>query len=466
MNLPRVLHEVKQRRAPLWVGALALFVALVPVYLFSVDIRASWGASITGDEPFYLIATQSLLQDGDFDTSNQFANASYETFFDHADGLWRQSVARADGALLSPHNPGLSVLLLPGFAVGGLLGAQVQMILIAAATFALTFVFVARLTRFPRVAWGSVLAVALTAPAFVYSSAIYPEVPAALAVVVALLLLQPAPIVGPRRAVLVVLALTALPWLGIKYAPLVVVIGLYAAWRQTPRARLVMLVGGLVSGLAYIWFHISVYGGLTPYGLNLVYAGQSTVGITSAHIEFLERAYRLWGLFIDQRFGIGRWAPVLLVSAVATPLLWKSGSAARLVLALFAAQILAATFIAITMMGWWFPGRTLITVLPLAALPVAYAWQASRPALRAVIVVAALYSVAITIAFALAGHAREVTSAVNPFDLRSAIFTIPTALFPNYTSWTAHTWVTTALWLAVPASALVILASRRARPRL
>jgi hypothetical protein len=83
-----------------------------------------------------------------------------------------------------------------------------------------------------------------------------------------------------------------------------------------------------------------------------------------------------------------------------------------------------------------------------------------------VIVVAALYSVAITIAFALAGHAREVTSAVNPFDLRSAIFTIPTVLFPNYTSRTAHTWVMTALWLAVPASALVILASRRARPRL
>ena len=32
-----------------------------------LDIRASRGAFITGDEPFYLVTTQSLLSDGDLD---------------------------------------------------------------------------------------------------------------------------------------------------------------------------------------------------------------------------------------------------------------------------------------------------------------------------------------------------------------------------------------------------------------
>ena len=111
------------RRRGLPLSAAALFILLAVVYVFSIDIRASRGASITGDEPFYLLTTQSLLQDGDLDLINQYENRSYESFFDHPDGLWRQSVPSADGRLLSPHNPGLSVLLVPGFALGGLLGS-------------------------------------------------------------------------------------------------------------------------------------------------------------------------------------------------------------------------------------------------------------------------------------------------------------------------------------------------------
>lgn len=456
MSPPAAWSRTKSSRVPLWAGALAMFIVLVPLYTLSIDMRASWGASITGDEPFYLITTQSLLQDGDLDTSNQFASSAYESFFDHTGGLWRQSIPRADGALLSPHNPGLSVLLLPGFAVGGLLGAQVEMVLIAAATFALTFVLVARLTRSLLVAWVSVLAVALTAPAFVYSSEIYPEVPAALAVVIALVIVRSTGSVGRWRAVALVLVLTTLPWLGAKYVPLVAVLGVYSIWRATSGARVVMLVSGLLSAACYIWFHMNVFGGLTPYSVNIVYAGRTTTGIVGAHFEFLDRTYRLWGLFIDQRFGVGRWAPLLLVGAVAAPLLWKQTGSPRLVLALLLIQLLSATFIAITMMGWWFPGRTLMAVLPLAGLPVAYAWIRAGLLVKVAIAGAALYSVAVTTALALAGHAREVAVAVNPFDMESPIFTIPAFLFPNYMSWTLHTWVATTIWLGAIGAVIAI----------
>ena len=106
-------------------AAAALFLALVAVYLFSAGIRATRGASITGDEPFYVLTTQSIIEDGDLDLRNQYAARSYESFFDHPDGLWKQSIPLPDGRLLSPHNPGLSALVIPGFALGGLAGAQV-----------------------------------------------------------------------------------------------------------------------------------------------------------------------------------------------------------------------------------------------------------------------------------------------------------------------------------------------------
>ena len=186
-------------------GALALFVLLVLVYCTSIDIRASRGASITGDEPFYLITTQSLLQDGDLDLRNQYATRSYESFFDHADGLWTQSVPLADGLLLSPHNVGLSLLALPGFAIDGLVGVQVQLVLIAALTWALAYVLALRLSGArPWLVWLATLAVALSATAYIYSSEVYPELPAGLALVGALLVatgrerLSPSQVLAPR----------------------------------------------------------------------------------------------------------------------------------------------------------------------------------------------------------------------------------------------------------------------------
>ena len=103
----------------LLLAAAALFRLLCLAYSFSIDIRATRGASITGDGPFCLLTTQSLLADGDFDLTNQYKAKSYESFFDHPGDLWRQSVPQADGDLLSPHNPGLSFLVIPGFGLGG-----------------------------------------------------------------------------------------------------------------------------------------------------------------------------------------------------------------------------------------------------------------------------------------------------------------------------------------------------------
>ncbi len=429
--------------------AVALFLFLAIVYVFSVDIRATRGASITGDEPFYLLTTQSLLADGDFDLRNQYDTRSYRSFFDHPDDLWFQSVPTEDGRLLSPHNPGLSILIIPGFAIGGLVGAQLQLLLLAATTLALAFVLADRLTGHRMFSWIVSLGVGLTGTAFIYSTEIYPEFPAGLALVAALLLVTRQARPGMADGLCLAVVLTIMCWLGAKYAPLALIVSAYYLLQADQPGRVALLLAGGTSAVFYAGFHLYQFGGLTPYGNDAVYAQWNTMEILGGHIEFGERYYRVWGLFIDRQFGIGRWAPLLLVAVPGMALLALGKGALRLILALALAQLLMATFVAITMMGWWFAGRTMLTVVPLLVIPIVLVvartslwWRISMAALG-------IYSVAITAGLATAGHAGEITIAVDPFEMAFPPFRGLSGLFPLYTWWTEETWWLTCFWLTL-----------------
>jgi len=455
-GIPRHRHATAWVvRHPLAFGAAAMLVLLVAVYSQSAPLRASRGASITGDEPFYLLTTQSLLDDGNLDLRGQYRRRSYTSFFDHPQGLWMQSLPRADGRLLSPHNPGLSVLLIPGFAWGGLRGAQTELLLLASLTFALTYVLVARLSGAPLISWFATLAVALTATAFVYATEIYPELPGALLLVTALLLMTGDARLGPGRVLLIGVVLSALAWLGIKYAPLIGLAGGYALLRTDGRGRVALIVMGAVAAGMYLWFQMVTFGALTPYSVNIVWAGDSTAAVVGAHVEFGDRIYRLWGLFIDRRFGVARWAPVLFLAVAGCTFLIRRRGLPRVILALIVVQILIATFVAITMMGWWFPGRTLVTVLPLFALPLALLLRHGRPWLRAAATVLATYSTLVAMLLAQATRRGEVTVAVNPFDLLAPLFERLSGFFPQYIGWGVETWLLTAAWLVAGAVVLV-----------
>ena len=433
----------------LLLAAVALFLLLSGAYAFSVDIRATRGASITGDEPFYLLTTQSLLADGDFDLRNQYESRSYKSFFDHPDDLWQQSVALPDGPLLSPHNPGLSVLVIPGFALGGLLGTQVQLLILAAATMSLAFVLADRLTGRRAVSWVVTLGVGLTATAFIYSSEIYPEFSAALTLVLSLLMVTRRHSLGVVDALLLSFLLSVMCWVGIKYAPLAMLVSAYFLLKANRPGRLALVVAGAASAGFFAWFHLHLFGGLTPYGVNVVYARWNTVDILGGHIEFGERYYRVWGLFIDRRFGIGRWAPLLLAAVPGMALLAVAGSAHRLLLSLIVVQMLIATFVAITMMGWWFPGRTLLTVLPLFVIPVVLLLLRTPLWGRITVVMLGVLTLATTYGLAVAGRSGEITIAVDPFDMGFPPFQGLAGLFPLYTWWTTETWWLTIFWLSL-----------------
>jgi hypothetical protein len=441
------------QRRPVLFGACGLFLLLVACYSFSIGLRATRGASITGDEPFYLLTTQSLLQDGNLDLREQYMRESYRSFFDHPDGLWKQSVPMADGTLLSPHQPGLSVLLLPGFGVAGLRGAQAELVLITALTFALAFVLTAKETGRPLLSWAVTALVALTATEFVYASEVYPEMPAALCIVLALLVLRS----GRNDAVggvVMAAPLVALAWLGEKYIPLGVTLAAFWLWQASNGGRMSFLGLSAVTGVIYVWFHLAFFGEFTAYSVNTVHEGASTLNVIESHVSVTDRAYRVFGLFIDRHFGLGHWAPLFLLVLPALPLLatgrradGQTGRVGRVVVALIVMQIGLATFMAITMMGWWFPGRTLVAVLPLFALVLTVLASRLDSPLWLGLLGLGAWSILNTVGLVMATRGGEVTLAVDPFLMDFGLFRWVAPLFPDYRSWGAETVGLTVGWL-------------------
>ena len=214
-------------------GAFFLFLILSAFYVFSIDIRATNGSSITADEPFYIVTTQSIIEDRDIDLNNQYEEKKYREWFDHPNELWSQSALTQDGRLLSPHNTGLSVFLVPGFLSAKLTGTQIQMLVTTALTFAVAYLLTLRLTGSLFFSWISTFIVGITPTAFVYSTEIYPEVPAGLALLLSLLIVTRQNTLGIRDSLIVLILMNAMIWLGIKYAPLTLIVCIVLLLRTT-----------------------------------------------------------------------------------------------------------------------------------------------------------------------------------------------------------------------------------------
>ena len=117
---------------------LDVLAGVLPAVVFSL---AAWGASPSlpgGDEPHYLVITQSLLRDGDLKIENNHQRGDYREYF--AGDLAPHSVRRGrNGEIYSIHAPGVPALIAPAFAIAGYHGAVVFLILLSAAGCALAW---------------------------------------------------------------------------------------------------------------------------------------------------------------------------------------------------------------------------------------------------------------------------------------------------------------------------------------
>ena len=421
----------------------------------AIPVRATDGARTTADEPQYLLSALSLAEDLDLDISDERAGGRYRPF--HEAGLPRQELPDDDGRAVSPHDPLLPVVLAVPMAVGGWVGAKLAMAAMAGALAAtLLWVAVRRFDVGPSVATVVVVAFAAASPLAVYGTQVYPELPAALAVTGAI-----AALTGPLRrggVALLVIAVVALPWLSVKYAPVAAVLaalGLVVLWRRGSRGTAAGVLAGLAgAGVCYLVVHQLVYGGWTVYASGDHFVG-GELTVMGHDPDYVGRSRRLVGLLLDRGFGLAAWQPgwLLLVPAVALVARRRPPHWAALLLPL-AAGWATATWVALTMHGWWWPGRQVVHVLPAAVLAVA--WWADRVALGRRLAAAALVVGAATYAFLVVeGWRRDLTLVVDFETTANPLSRAWRPVLPDYRNVTATTWVLQALWLLL--GALVVL---------
>jgi hypothetical protein len=358
---------------------LALWLLLFGVYAATIGLHAFGASDYGGDEPHYLLAAESIVEDGDVDVRDEYSQRAYAEFYPYE--LHRQGHT-TEGRLNEPHGFGFPLLIAPAYAIGGAKAVELFLAAIAALALALAYRLALRVAPDPW-ALGAALAVGLSPPFVAYGSAVYPELSAGAALAgAALLALRLHERIVRVEAFLCFALLGALPWLGTKFAPAGLVVaaagarGLWRARRRTLAIGAVEL--SLFSVALFVAFNEALYGGPTPYA-----AGTPGDGATDADFPggYLERSYRLVALFLDRDYGLLRWAPVFLLAFAGLWWLWRShrerlvqavpglrGSllAASLCAAALGTQLLVAAFVAPTMFGFWFPPRHLLAALPLA----------------------------------------------------------------------------------------------------
>jgi len=356
-------------------------------------LSAAWTVSPhlpAGDEPHYLVITQSLLLDHDLKIENNHRRGDYHAYYGgdlRPDYLKRGT----DGEIYSIHAPGLSLAVIPAFALFGYPGVIVFLALISGAATGLAWEAVWKTTGDAGASWFGWATVALSAPFFFQAFVAYPDGPGAAIVMVAVATLIAGRAASDRRLFVTGMALAALPWLHTRFSleagALAALILARSNGDRLVRRAAALLTAPIVSAFAWFGFFYAIYGTAdprAPYG-----------GYTQSEIANLVRGVP--GLLVDQQFGLVPNAPVYLCAMAGFVALGRRTP--RLALELVILVVPYALAVAAFYM-WWggfsSPARFLtLIVLPLA-IPAGVWFQSAGRAGRILGLGALLLTAAIT----------------------------------------------------------------------
>jgi hypothetical protein len=308
-----------------------LFLAAFAVYTLATLVLVSQDVEFSGDEPNYLLTADSLFYDHDIDLANNYANQDWFHFYSKAEhprlklGIYGRYGKEGKNHIYPINLPGVSVLTLPFYALGRLLGGKALTFVLkgslsvwAALLGLQLFLFAEERWKKARLSLTVWALYAFSAPVFFYAVHIYPEVPIAF---MSLLIYRKVSSGRPLRPVLYPVLgflLATFFWFGVKYNiifwPLLIV-ACYHLWKtHGARLRLVsFLVFPVIStGLFYLYVH-SLYGTFSPFSIY--------EGVMSAEqfrewrqmvmdIPLRERLDAFLDYFLDQRDGLLLYSPL------------------------------------------------------------------------------------------------------------------------------------------------------------
>ncbi len=318
---------------------------------------------IDGDEPYYLLMTESLVRDHDLDLTNQYKSLEHSET-GRPDLVPQSGDPRGPrGEQYSRQEPFLPILLMPGYALGGLPGALAVIALFGALLARSTIRFLedegisdttAR-ALFPLIAFGP--------PIVFYSTRIWPEVPAAFC------FLEAVRGVRQRRPPRWVVATFALVLLKIRFGLLAVVLlaRVLRTRRQAAIAAAVvavpLLVAFLISGHLMNTHSVRE---LLPSGPIFYWLG-------------------LFGLLLDGAAGLLFQAPLYMLTIVALPRWREMPGGFRLGISASVLYLLYLVPRSEWHGGWSPPLRYIVVLMPILALGVAAVWERTSAGVRAIL---------------------------------------------------------------------------------
>jgi hypothetical protein len=364
---------------------VAVFFLTLFVYTFCSSGLVFPQQPLTGDEPHYLVITQSLVHDADINVRNNYENSDYTSFYPGPlNSHWRPG-KKGNTHHYSRHTPALPILLAPFYwAAEKIAGPQREafiflarfpMSLMAALLGFYVFLTALRVTGKKKTSLLVWSVFSFSPPMLFYSHLIYPEIPAALFLILIHYFVISSRKTTPLSLFLAGSGIATLPWLGIKYTALTAVVFfilLIKWWKTKPREGIPFVsfaIPLVLSGLLYFSFLWTLYGSLSPFAL---YKGTTSYVdydmATFFHFRFIEFFRCSIGYLFDQRAGLFPYAPVYILFLAGLYLAYKNRKKA-----VWTAVLIFASYWAFCSLGYYWggycpPGRTLLPVLWVAGL--------------------------------------------------------------------------------------------------
>jgi sugar lactone lactonase YvrE len=390
------------------------FLFLVPALTFAVSVSLipsllRTSSPPTGDQPFYLMDTISLVQDGDLDVANNYARHDEDFFYSlapHPRGFTGQtapyplpphltlSPARPSSERYSYHAPGLGFLLVPAWIVGSWFhlwwpATVVFMCFLGALVGLNIFLAAFEATADLRIAVAVWAALAFSAPLLFYSILIFTELPASLLVLYSFRRFSAGWGANrPWQLALAGISVAFIPWLSWRCGAIAAVLGLYGAaqWWRFHRRRPIsprgateaaLLFGPLLISATFVALYEHFLSGKwlpdirRPVGEILVFHWPWRGGRDLQ--SFVDGAL---ALFFDQQWGLLVHSPVYLLAIAGLLAMRQAGreEQSRLRWLAFLSLPYFVLIAAFKQWGglWCPPGRYLVPLLPLLALPLAH----------------------------------------------------------------------------------------------
>jgi hypothetical protein len=310
-----------------------LFLVSFFIYQGAAIVLVNEGTTFSGDEPYYLMTSHSLLKDLDINLANNYAQRDYFSFYSKKEnprlklGIYGRFGRKGREYIYPINLPGISVLMLPFYWLSQFFSGKALTFILKSSLSVWASLLGLQVYLYSRELWdrerlslGLWALYSFSTPVLFYAVHLYPEVPIALFSLYVFRKITSGVPLSYLRMLFLGLVLGLFPWFGLKFGflfwPLLLVALYFFIKERRPIPKILAFAAlPLIStALFYVFVH-ALYGTFSPLA---VYEGTMTPESTEAFrqavlsIPLRARVDAFLDYFLDQRDGLLLYSPLYI----------------------------------------------------------------------------------------------------------------------------------------------------------